>query len=252
MSTLKPSKHFNLCYQVLMTLLLLGAVQVTATQVVAWRFAYHPALGEPLVGRLYAPWQWAVWSWHWYNRYPDFFDGVYASVALATLLVFALEVVVLVLCRRRARPVADLHGSAHWASADEIRQTGLLPPEPGFRARCWPGKRQPGQGVYVGGWKDRKGRKHYLRDNGPAHVLALAPTRSGKGVGLVLPTLLSWLYSVVILDIKGENWALTAGWRKAHAVFDCKLVARYMLETIFELPLSHDYRWPTEVHRVAA
>ncbi len=42
------------------------------------------------------------------------------------------------------------------------------------------------------------------------------------------------------------------GWRKAHAVFDCKLVAQYMLETIFELPLSHDYRWPTEVHRVAA
>jgi type IV secretion system protein VirD4 len=44
-------------------------------------------------------------------------------------------------------------------------------------------------------------------------VLAFAPTRSGKGVGLVVPTLLSWPHSAVIHDIKGENWQLTAGWR---------------------------------------
>src|SRR6202035_2207665 len=52
-----------------------------------------------------------------------------------------------------------------------------------------------------------------LRHNGPEHVLAFAPTRSGKGVGLVIPTLLSWRGSAVIHDIKGENWLLTAGWR---------------------------------------
>src|SRR5438445_724191 len=46
-----------------------------------------------------------------------------------------------------------------------------------------------------------------------AHLLAFAPTRSGKGVGLVIPTLLSWTGSAVIHDIKGENWELTAGWR---------------------------------------
>ena len=39
------------------------------------------------------------------------------------------------------------------------------------------------------------------------------PTRSGKGVGLVVPTLLSWTGSTVVHDIKGENWTLTAGWR---------------------------------------
>ena len=43
--------------------------------------------------------------------------------------------------------------------------------------------------------------------------MAFAPTRSGKGVGLVVPTLLSWPHSVVVHDIKGENWQLTAGWR---------------------------------------
>ena len=53
----------------------------------------------------------------------------------------------------------------------------------------------------------------YLRHDGPEHVMAFAPTRSGKGVGLVIPTLLSWPESVVVHDIKGENWQLTAGWR---------------------------------------
>ena len=52
---------------------------------------------------------------------------------------------------------------------------------------------------------------HYLRHEGPEHVLNFAPTRSGKGVGLVVPTLLSWPASAVIHDIKGENWSLTAG-----------------------------------------
>jgi type IV secretion system protein VirD4 len=67
-------------------------------------------------------------------------------------------------------------------------------------------------GVYVGGWyNDSIRRLQYLRHNGPEHVLAFAPTRSGKGVGLVIPTLLAWDESAVIYDIKGENWAKTAG-----------------------------------------
>ncbi len=52
-----------------------------------------------------------------------------------------------------------------------------------------------------------------LRHNGPEHILAFAPTRSGKGVGLVIPTLLAWEESAVVYDIKGENWAKTAGFR---------------------------------------
>jgi len=59
------------------------------------------------------------------------------------------------------------------------------------------------------------GRYDQLRGHhdGPEHVMAFAPTRSGKGVGLVVPTLLGWTGSAVIQDIKGENWQLTAGWR---------------------------------------
>jgi type IV secretion system protein VirD4 len=50
--------------------------------------------------------------------------------------------------------------------------------------------------------------------------MAFAPTRSGKGVGLVVPTLLSWPGSVIVHDIKGENWQITSGWRScfSHAL----------------------------------
>lgn len=54
----------------------------------------------------------------------------------------------------------------------------------------------------------------FLRADDPTHILGFAPTRSGKGVGLVLPTLLTWQHSVLVNDIKGENWALTAGFRQ--------------------------------------
>ena len=77
-----------------------------------------------------------------------------------------------------------------------------------------PGCSTTRHGVYVGGWCPEGGhRLNYLRHNGPEHVLAFAPTRSGKGVGLVIPTLLAWAESAVIYDIKGENWAKTAGFR---------------------------------------
>ena len=55
----------------------------------------------------------------------------------------------------------------------------------------------------------------YLRDNSDKHLAVIAPTRSGKGVGLIIPTLLGgWIASVIVNDIKSENWGITAGYRK--------------------------------------
>lgn len=109
---------------------------------------------------------------------------------------------------------AILHGSSHWAKENEIRRAGLLPP---VSKLSFFSKRKTASSkasVILGGWQDRKGTTHYLRHSGPEHVIAIAPTRSGKGVGLVVPTLLSWAGSVLALDIKGENWLLSAGWRQ--------------------------------------
>jgi type IV secretion system protein VirD4 len=68
------------------------------------------------------------------------------------------------------------------------------------------------EGVYVGEWTN--GSKIYtLRHNSPEHVLCYAPPRSGKGVGLVVPTMLTWPHSAVVTDLKREIYELTAGWR---------------------------------------
>ena len=94
--------------------------------------------------------------------------------------------------RAREAKRVTTYGSARWAETREVRDAGLLGHD----------------GVLLGRWRDE-----YLRHDGPEHVLCFAPTRSGKGVGLVVPTLLTWPGSAIVHDIKGENWTLTAGWR---------------------------------------
>lgn len=94
--------------------------------------------------------------------------------------------------RTRASRKTDTYGSAQWADLDAILANRLLGPD----------------GIVLG-----KCGKDYIRHDGAEHVLCFAPTRSGKGVGLVVPTLLTWPGSAIIHDIKGENWQLTAGFR---------------------------------------
>jgi len=61
-------------------------------------------------------------------------------------------------------------------------------------------------GLVLGKFKGK-----YMIDDGQTHVLVAAPTGSGKGVGVVIPNLLNWNGSAVVLDIKGENHELTSG-----------------------------------------
>ncbi len=91
------------------------------------------------------------------------------------------------------------YGSAHWATDREIRASGLLSI----------------RGIVVGAIK-RNGKPQLLRYDGEGHVIVVSPTRSGKGVTVVVPTALTWEHSILFNDIKGELWALTAGWRKKH------------------------------------
>ena len=88
----------------------------------------------------------------------------------------------------------------------------------------------------------------YLRHDGPEHVMAFAPTRSGKGVGLVIPTLLTWPGSAVIHDIKGENWQLTAGFRSRFS--HCLLFNPTDARSAAYNPLLEVRRGPHEVRDV--
>ncbi|MBX9590871.1 MAG: IncP-type conjugal transfer protein TraG [Hyphomonadaceae bacterium] len=166
-----------------------------ATQWAAAALGYQPALGgawlEVLGLRIYAPWQLFAWWLAFEAQAPDVFAraGVIAASGGLACGVVAIGGA----ARRTGRKVQPTtYGSARWADIADVRAAKLL------------GDR----GIVLGVYDNR-----YLRHDGPEHVLAVAPTRSGKGVGLVLPTLLTWPGSAVIHDIKGENWTLTAGWR---------------------------------------
>ena len=186
-----------------MALVLLSSA---AAQYVAARFAYHPALGQPLFAHLYAPWAWVFWQARYRASAPAVFAPIQVAIAGITALGASLCFVVITARSRAAAKHEGVHGTAHWATREEIEETGLLPK-----------LGQQGNGVYVGGWTDPRGQLHYLRHNGPEHIAAIAPTRSGKGVGLVVPTLLSWPHSVVVNDQKAELWNLSAGWRQGEA-----------------------------------
>ena len=187
---------------------LLFLCNVAATQLIAFTFAYQPRLGQPIYKTsrfaLYQPFAWSIWVLRYVGsrnprvRFPVQLGLLTVSGGcLATIGLFFM--INMRRIKRLSRNAEDVHGSARWATEEDIRRTGLLD------AR---------KGVYVGGWSNPgTGCVHYLRHDGPEHILAFAPTRSGKGVGLVIPTLLTWSESTVVYDIKGENWAKTAGFR---------------------------------------
>jgi type IV secretion system protein VirD4 len=132
----------------------------------------------------------AVPAWFWYFR-DDPEVRRWAGVGLLSAL--GLAAIIAVGVARSLRP--PLHGAARWAGEAELAQGGL-------RAR---------QGIVLG-WSGGR----LLTFGGPEHVMLHAPTRSGKGVGVVIPNLLTWPDSVVVLDVKRENWTATAGFRAAH------------------------------------
>lgn len=176
------------------------------TQFFADRFDYHRVLGQPLFWHCYEPFAWVVWSIQFYENTKTTWNMAYVTSIVLYATVFLVYALTLGFATRRTKKHDWIHGTAHWASETEIRKTGLLP-----------SSGETGRGVYVGAWEDRQGVLRYLRHDGPEHIAAIAPTRSGKGVGLVIPTLLSWPHSTVVHDMKGELWALTAGWRQKKA-----------------------------------
>jgi type IV secretion system protein VirD4 len=150
---------------------------LTVASMIAWIVLGLPATAyDPL----------KVPEFFWYYRGDPHVVRAVAGGLLAGSLILA----VLVYALWARHP--PLHGAARFASERELRRHG-------FRSRV---------GIVVG----RK-RGKFLIFGGPEHVIVEAPTRSGKGVGIVIPNLLTWEGSVVVLDVKRENYEATAGFR---------------------------------------
>src|SRR6516225_2803392 len=181
------------------TCVVLGIVLLTmwaATQWVAWKLGFQPRLGppwfEPISGMPIYPPPAFFWWWYAYDAYAPRIFQQGACIAASGGIISMIVAFAMSIWRAREAKTAATYGSARWARVSEIRASQLLGQD----------------GVVLGRFGG-----NYLRHNGPEHVLCFAPTRSGKGVGLVIPTLLTWPSSTIVHDIKGENFKLTSGWR---------------------------------------
>ena len=166
-----------------------------ATQWVAFQFDYDAYLGTGFAElgnhKVYAPWNLFKW-WYQFDAYAPHIFSRGGQIAAGGGLLGILFAVIGSVLRGRSTKALNTFGSSRWADDKQLSKAGLL------------GEK----GVFLG-----RTKRDYIRHDGPEHIMAIAPTRSGKGVGLVIPTLLSWTDSAVIHDINGENWQLTSGWR---------------------------------------
>jgi type IV secretion system protein VirD4 len=127
--------------------------------------------------------------WRFYSGDPAVTKWIYLSTGLSSLILL-IPVVIVLMPKKRS-----LHGDAKFATNFDVKKSGLLGDD----------------GIIVG-----KRNSKFLLFGGTQHVILSAPTRSGKGVGIVIPNLLSWGQSVVVLDIKQENWELTSKYRQIY------------------------------------
>jgi len=184
--------------QIAVVLLIVLITVWSATQWVAWRFGYQAQLGQPWFEfydlSIYPP-PAVFWWWYFYDAYAPsiFLEG--GAIAASGGLIAVVVAIFMSIWRAREAKDVKTFGSARWAEREEIVKAGLLGDD----------------GVVLGRYEHE-----YLRHDGAEHTLCFAPTRSGKGVGLVVPTLLTWPGSAIVHDIKGENWELTSGFRARH------------------------------------
>ncbi|GLQ80740.1 conjugal transfer protein TraG [Mesorhizobium huakuii] len=184
--------------QILTVFLIVLLTTWAATQWTAWQLGFQAGLGPPwfeIAGLpVYYP-PALFWWWYFYDAYAP---SIFVKGGLIAVSGGFLSIIVAIgmsVWRAREAKTVQTYGSARWAERREVEAAGLI----------------DNDGVVLGRYD-----RHYLRHDGPEHVLCFAPTRSGKGVGLVVPSLLTWPGSAIVHDIKGENWQLTAGFRALH------------------------------------
>lgn len=184
-------------------ILTLVITSIFATQKIADLLNYQETLYWSIFDqgtyKIYFPFAWLAW-WHSFSSpATDWFFNKYGFNVVSIVTIF-FGIIILFIRMHLGPQKTTNYGSAHWATKKEIIEIAKKDP-PGLLSE---------QGVILGTLPTGE----YIRDNSKTHVLVCAPTRSGKGVGIIIPTLFTWTESVVVTDLKGENWKLTSGWRQ--------------------------------------
>ena len=198
-------------------------------------------------------------------------------------LIGSVLLCVLLKASGKKNKVTDSSGSARWATFPELKKKKLIASRVGEKEGtiigCWdvgapyeerlalakkfagmlialpklmaviPGlKKLSGLDQVELAWKLLRfipGKRYYIVDNEKTHLLVCAPSRSGKGIGAVIPTLLNWRDSCVVADPKRENLDITGGFREK--VLHHKVVefAPTDQRKTYRFNLVNEIRWGT-------
>jgi type IV secretion system protein VirD4 len=194
----------------LVAVVVLGAVLggAAATQSVAAAYRYHPSLSWRLGewgGRVwYAPWAFFVWKAKLGARDPAVFAAGLRVAQLPVLLLLGL--VAAGVRWAMSKRGSDTHGTARWATRSELKRRGLLDDGNGVVLCQTAEARFNEKGMMV-----KAGT--IIKDDNPGSTIVVAGTRSGKGVGCVIPSAVNWIHSILILDVKKEIYEATSGFR---------------------------------------
>ena len=215
--------------RVLLALITLSIALACSTQLLAAYVHYDPLIGPPIFTIGKTPYYWFFKYLVWIALFGKYVPSLVIKSALP-LLVWLVAMIGVSFVNMK-KPVKDYHGNASYAEFSDIKKMGFFP-----KSGVICGIQETGllrketlinilgtliSPQKINSWLMTWGKKlglykyKYIKHDDKHHMIVLAPTRSGKGVGLIVPTLLGeWKGSCIVTDIKGENWGITAGYRQ--------------------------------------
>ena len=143
--------------------------------------------------------------------------GIFFGVYIFAILFIVTGILV-------SKKKQSLHGDARFATFSDIQKLGLFGDSKNYVKR----------GIIIGKWNNK-----FLKFGGQQFVALGAPTRSGKGVGIVIPNLLHWEESAVVQDIKQECFDYTSKYRAEKLGNEVYLFNPFSLETHRYNPFSY-------------
>lgn len=166
----------------------IGTAVLGLTLLTAWFYlsCWAHAFFAHINGYVKTPTQ--VWSyWQYFSGYDRSFLIIRLIIGACALILFVVGVIEIYKDRR------SVHGDARFATWREIKNAGLLAKK----------------GLLIGYHMGK-----YLISAGQDFVMLAAPTRAWKGVSMIIPNLLNWPESAVVMDMKLENWKTTSKYRR--------------------------------------
>jgi len=217
----KPNSNANQTFAIFHKAIPLGLIFSglwISTQSFARMCDYSPVLGSYWFSYgptpVYRPWMLLAWAYK-FSTWQPVHDYLYqASIWLGAFSAVAIVLYLVLSFLRGVYAKQDnLYGTARWATIRDLRRNGLLS-ERGIVCGQTADAHLRAD-ARTGITKYRLGRTSGIIGHvGETSTLMVAPSRSGKGISTVVPTLLSWGGSVIVFDPKAENWHVTAGLRR--------------------------------------